>query len=137
MPTLITLAASIPQFQRPFTVTIVPPNRFQIGVLSDEEALDKSRPCLMEGVYLLNEVSLRKKTCSEELFQCQVVLEKDLEGLKQLRVLHKQMEKEAKELKEEVPGLSERNQILVADDSIYWLVGGAEKVEPGLANEDK
>ncbi|KAL7611778.1 hypothetical protein Lser_V15G06816 [Lactuca serriola] len=115
MPTLITLAASLPQFQHPFTMTSVPPNRFQTGVASNEDALDKARSCFMEGMYLLNEVSLRMKKCSEELSKRQVVFDKALEGLKQLRVLHKQTEKDAKELKEEVVGLSERNRSLVVD----------------------
>ena len=84
MPTLITLAASLPQFQHPFTMTSVPPNRFQTGVASDEDALDKARSCFMEGMYLLSEVSLRMKTCSEELSKRQVVFDKALEGLKQL-----------------------------------------------------
>ncbi|CAH1421135.1 unnamed protein product [Lactuca virosa] len=51
----------------------------------------------------------------EELSQRQVVFDEALEGLKQLRVLHEQTEKEAKDLKEEVVGLSERNRSLVAD----------------------
>ncbi|CAH1447623.1 unnamed protein product [Lactuca virosa] len=53
-------------------------------------------------MYLLNEVSLRTKAHSEELYQCQVVFDEALEGLKQLWVLHEQTKKEAKELKEEV-----------------------------------
>ncbi|CAH1424440.1 unnamed protein product [Lactuca virosa] len=64
MPTLITLTASLPQFQRPFAITSVPNNPFQTGVASDEEALDKARSCLMEGIHLLNEVSLRTKARS-------------------------------------------------------------------------
>lgn len=42
-----------------------------------------------------------------------------MEGLKQLRVLHEQTKKEAKELKEEVAGLSKKNQSLVADLSRF------------------
>lgn len=64
MPTLITLIASLPQFQCPFTMTSVPPNPFQTGVAYEEEALDKAWSCFMEGMYLLNEVSLCTKTCS-------------------------------------------------------------------------
>ncbi|CAH1451954.1 unnamed protein product [Lactuca virosa] len=115
MPTLITLAASLPQFQRPFVVISVPKSPFQNGVVSDEEALDKARSCLMEGMHLLNEVSVHTKACSEQLAQHQIIFDEALEGLKQLRTLHEQMEKEAKGLREEVVGLSERNQSLVTD----------------------
>lgn len=97
MPALVSLATSHPQFQCPFIVTSVPPHPFQTGVATDEEVLDKARSCLMEGMYLLNEVSLCTKAHSDELSKCQVVFDEALEGLKQLWVLHEQTEKEAKE----------------------------------------
>ncbi|CAH1435533.1 unnamed protein product [Lactuca virosa] len=58
---------------------------------SDEKTLDRARSYLMEGMHLLNE------------------------GLKQLRKIHDQTEAEAKELREKVSVLSERNQCLVRD----------------------
>ncbi|CAH1438175.1 unnamed protein product [Lactuca virosa] len=93
MPTLVTLAASLPRFKHPFAMTSVPKSPFETGVASDEEALDKARSCLMEGMHLLNEVFVRTKT------------------------LHEQTKEEAKRVKEEVVSLSERNQSLVKDFS--------------------
>ncbi|CAH1421616.1 unnamed protein product [Lactuca virosa] len=56
MPTLVTLSSSLPQLQHPFAMTSVLKSPFETGVVSDEEALDKARSCLMEGMHLLNEV---------------------------------------------------------------------------------
>ncbi|CAH1415714.1 unnamed protein product [Lactuca virosa] len=72
----------------------------------------------------------------DKLAQRQVVFDEDLEGLKQLRALHVQTEKEAKELKEEVVGLSERNRSLVTD--LSQSIRQQEeltKVESGFATE--
>lgn len=58
--TLVNLAASLPQFQRPFTTTTVircP----ELVSASDEETLDKDRSHIMDGIHHLNEVS----TCSK------------------------------------------------------------------------
>ncbi|CAH1450089.1 unnamed protein product [Lactuca virosa] len=87
MPTLVSLADSLPQFQHPFIVTSVPPSPFQTEVATDEEALDKARACLMEGIYLLNEVFIRTKARSDELSKCQVDFNEALRELKQLWVL--------------------------------------------------
>ncbi|CAH1417968.1 unnamed protein product [Lactuca virosa] len=115
MPTLVTLVASLPQFQHPFSMTSVPKSPFETRVASDEEALDKARSCLMEGMHVLNEVYARTRARTEQLSQCQIVFEEALEGLKQLQTLHEQTEEEAKGLREEVVGLSGRNQSLVRD----------------------
>ncbi|CAI9271382.1 unnamed protein product [Lactuca saligna] len=67
IPTLFTLAAPLPLFQHPFIVTSVPNSPFETGVASDEEALDKARSCLIEGLHLFNEVSAHARACTEHL----------------------------------------------------------------------
>ncbi|CAH1446923.1 unnamed protein product [Lactuca virosa] len=127
MSTLVTLAASLPRFQHPFFVTSVANSPFETWVASDEEALDKAQSCLMEGMHLLNEVPVRTKAHSDELAQLQIVFDEALEELKQLRILHELTKKEAKGLREEVVGLSERNQSLVID--LSQTVGQQEELK--------
>lgn len=117
MPTMVTLATSLLHFQHPSAMTSVPKSLFEMGVMSDEEALDKARSCLMEGMHLLNEVSTRVRAHTEQLSQCQVVFEEALEGLKQLWTLYEQTKEEAKGLRDEVAGFSGRNQSLGRDMS--------------------
>lgn len=81
MPTLVTLAASLPQFQHPFAMKSVPKSPSEM-VTYDEEALEKARSCLMEGMHLLNEVFVCTRARTEQLFWCQIVFEEAMEGLK-------------------------------------------------------
>ncbi|CAH1445591.1 unnamed protein product [Lactuca virosa] len=67
-------------------MTSVPKNPFEMGVASDEEALDRARSCLMKGMHLLNEVSVRMKACSEQLSQRQIVFDEALEWDLQLKL---------------------------------------------------
>ncbi|CAH1438034.1 unnamed protein product [Lactuca virosa] len=60
MPTLVTLAASLPQFQRPVAATNIPKTP-DPAIAYDKEALDRAQSYLMERMYLLNEVSARIK----------------------------------------------------------------------------
>ncbi|CAH1438293.1 unnamed protein product [Lactuca virosa] len=133
IPTLVTLAASFPRFQHPFAVTSIPKSPFQTGVAFDEEALDKARSCLMDGMHLLNEVSRRARARTEQLSQRQIVFEEALEGLKRLQTLHEQTEEEAKGLREEVAGLSGRNQNLVRDlNQAIYQQGELKKLNQDL-----
>lgn len=66
MPTIVTLVALLPQFQRRFAKTTIP-RSLELVSASNEETLDKARSYLMEGVHLLNDVSTRTKAHTELL----------------------------------------------------------------------
>ncbi|CAI9297877.1 unnamed protein product [Lactuca saligna] len=107
-------------------------------VSSDEKALDKARSCLMEGMYLLNEVALHTKARLEELSKRQVVFDEALEGLKQLCVLHEQTKKEANEFKKRGCWfIGEESKSGSRFEAIHWLARGVEKVKPGFADENR
>lgn len=115
MPTMVTLAASLPQFQHHCAMTSVLKSPFETQIASNEEALDKTRSCLMEGMHLLNKVTVHTRARTDQLSKCQIVFEEDLEVSKQLRTLHEKTEEEAKELREEVANILGSNQTLVRD----------------------
>ncbi|CAH1422345.1 unnamed protein product [Lactuca virosa] len=66
IPTLVSLAASLPYFQRSFIETSVPTSP-KIENTSDEEILDRSHTCLMERMYFLDEVSACTQTRAQIL----------------------------------------------------------------------
>ncbi|CAI9289894.1 unnamed protein product [Lactuca saligna] len=86
------LAASLPQFQCPFTTTTLP-RSLELASAYDKETLDKSHSHIMEGMHLLNDVSARTKVQMELLSQRQ----------------------EAQEFRERLSGLSKMNILLVSD----------------------
>lgn len=97
IPTLVSLATSLPQFQRPFTTTVVPISP-KLASASDEDTLDKVRSHLMKDMYLLYEVSARTKVRTELLAQRHVKFDQFLRKLKDLGQIHERIEHEAKEL---------------------------------------
>ncbi|CAI9263229.1 unnamed protein product [Lactuca saligna] len=64
IPTLANLVASLPQFQHPFTTTIIRRSP-ELASASDEETVGKYRSHIMEGIRLLNEVFAHTKKAHE------------------------------------------------------------------------
>lgn len=77
MPMFVTLATSLPQFQRPFVPTTIPKS-FELESASEEKTLDIARSYLMEGMHLLNEVSSCTKEQTEFLPSHQLKFEEGL-----------------------------------------------------------
>ncbi|CAI9261476.1 unnamed protein product [Lactuca saligna] len=98
IPTFVSLAVSLPQFQRPFTTTAVPKSP-ELASDSDEETLDNARSHLMEDMHPLNEVSACTKVGTELLAQCQVKFEEGLQKLKELGKIHERLNRKYKNFK--------------------------------------
>lgn len=64
MPTLVTFFASLSQFHRPLNATTIPKSP-EPSSASNEETIDRAWSYLMEGMYLLNEVSSHTKARTE------------------------------------------------------------------------
>ncbi|CAH1420822.1 unnamed protein product [Lactuca virosa] len=106
---LVTLVSSLSQFQCPFAATTIPKSPKPTSA-SDEETIDRSQSYLMEGMHFLSEVSSRTKAQTELLTSHQLKFEEGLQALKPLHKINDKTEGEAKELREKVLVLSERNQ---------------------------
>lgn len=83
MPTLVSLATSIPLFQCPFAKTFVPACP-DISNASDEESLDRARTCLMERMHLFNEVSACTRTHAQILASKQLKFDECFQAMKKL-----------------------------------------------------
>lgn len=70
---------------------------------------------MMEGIHLLSEVSCRTRKWASILAGKKLKFEEAFQALKRICVLHEYLEVEAKDLREEVRSLSERNSRLVDD----------------------
>ncbi|KAL4564951.1 hypothetical protein LXL04_029029 [Taraxacum kok-saghyz] len=71
IPTLVSLAATLPAFQRPYVVS--PVGRVPgLGDMSKEEGLDRARSLLLEGMHWVNGVMLRQRTRASVLAAQQV-----------------------------------------------------------------
>ncbi|CAH1421384.1 unnamed protein product [Lactuca virosa] len=108
MPTIVSLVASLPYFQRPFTKTSVLAIP-EIATASNEENLKKARTCWMEGMHLVNEVSSHTRTHAQILALKQLKFEECFQFMKKLRQIHEQVEGEAQRLRMEVSLFSNRN----------------------------
>ncbi|CAI9274009.1 unnamed protein product [Lactuca saligna] len=76
----------------------------------DEESLYRARSCLMERIHSLNEISFHARKHASILVGKQLKFEEAFQVLKGMHVIHEKLEGEAKNLCEEVLGLSERNK---------------------------
>ncbi|CAH1427068.1 unnamed protein product [Lactuca virosa] len=80
---------------------------------SNEESLNRSCSYLMEAIHLPSEVSCHTRKRASILSKKQQRFDEAFPTLKGMCSLHDKLEAEAKSLRDEVHGLSERNMQLV------------------------
>ncbi|KAL4581969.1 hypothetical protein LXL04_006503 [Taraxacum kok-saghyz] len=114
LPTLVSLAATLPSFQRPFVTSSVGRTP-GLGELSEEEGLDRARSMLLEGIHWANGVMLRQRTRASVLAAQQAECERLKKSVEHAHADHMTMVEGKLKLVRELQQMELRNQELVME----------------------
>ncbi|KAL4572952.1 hypothetical protein LXL04_019741 [Taraxacum kok-saghyz] len=114
IPTLVSLAANLPAFQRPYVVS--PVGRVPgLGDMSEEEGLDRARSLLLEGMHWVNGVMLRHRTRASVLAAQQVECDREKKSMEDARADYMTMVEGKLKLVCDLQQMELRNQELVME----------------------
>ncbi|KAL4574893.1 hypothetical protein LXL04_021733 [Taraxacum kok-saghyz] len=118
IPTLVSLAATLPAFQRPYIASSV--GRVPgLGELSEEEGLDRARSLFLEGIHWANGVMLRQRTRASVLAAQQTECERLKKSMENAHADYMTMVEGKLKLVRELQQMELRNQELVMEiDSV-------------------
>ncbi|KAL4588110.1 hypothetical protein LXL04_000989 [Taraxacum kok-saghyz] len=114
IPTLVSLAATLPSFQRPFVTSSVGRTP-GLGDLSEEEGLDRARSMLLEGIHWANGVMLRQRTRASVLAVQQAECERMKKSIEHAHADHVTMVEGKLKLVRELQQVELRNQELIME----------------------
>ncbi|KAL4562380.1 hypothetical protein LXL04_034582 [Taraxacum kok-saghyz] len=114
IPTLVSLAATLPSFQRPFVTSSVGRTP-GLGDLSEEEGLDRARSMLLEGIHWANGVMLRQRTRASVLAAQQAECERMKKSIEHAHADHVTMVEGKLKLVRELQQVELRNQELIME----------------------
>ncbi|KAL4589478.1 hypothetical protein LXL04_002385 [Taraxacum kok-saghyz] len=114
IPTLVSLAATLPAFQRPYVVS--PVGRVPVlGDMSEEEGLDRARSLLLEGMHWVNGVMLRQRTRASVLAAQQVECDRVKKSMDDARADYMTIVEGKLKLVRDLQQMELRNQELVME----------------------
>ncbi|KAL4563550.1 hypothetical protein LXL04_027593 [Taraxacum kok-saghyz] len=114
IPTLVSLAATLPTFQRPYVVS--PVGRVPgLGDMSEEEGLDRARSLLLEHIHWVNGVMLRQRTRASILAAQQVECDRVKKSMEDARADYMTMVEGKLKLVRDLQQMELHNQELVME----------------------
>ncbi|KAL4568738.1 hypothetical protein LXL04_024353 [Taraxacum kok-saghyz] len=112
--TLVSLAATLPSFQRPYVVS--PISRVPgLGDMSEEEGLDRARSLLLEGTHWVNGIMLRQRTRASVLAAQQVECDRVKKSMEDAGADYMTMVEGKLEVVRDLQQVELRNQELVME----------------------
>ncbi|KAL4560341.1 hypothetical protein LXL04_032491 [Taraxacum kok-saghyz] len=114
VPTLVSLVAALPAFQRPYVASSV--GRVPgLGDMSEEEGLDRARSLILEGMHWVNGVMLRQRTRASTLAAQQAECDRMKKSIDHAHADYMTMVEGKLKLVSELQQMELRNQELVME----------------------